>query len=365
MHICELATREEATTEQISMDLELLLPHLHRIEVLDIESYSYSRKLAGSILNLWLQNGNPALAKSLLISRPNAALVLSSTGSGRSVTIMSHSANSQAILQSLKGLHLQNVVFNWESVAYRGLVNLRLDFSRASIPVAISIHQLSDILSANPALSSLELGYLDIINSPDWSPIPTELYCLRILTLSFINSESLQLLLPLISLPKSPVEIGIGPTALDLICRELEDCLARAPNVTALKLRQDERHLFSNWLSFLRVLPRLSILALDNFHMSNEPAIETNIGDHVSCPDPHLSLVLLMNCTVTLEGLHILVREHNVQILHLERCGTLVEDQNTLEDTRTYLLAARPNLSCTISSVSEIEHLEFSRMLSL
>ncbi|KAG9125560.1 hypothetical protein FRC07_007100 [Ceratobasidium sp. 392] len=350
VHVREPATVDgSATTEQISTVVELLATHIHRIRVLEIESYSFSRKLAGSVLNLWLENGSQLLPKTLMVSRPKAGAMLSPTESKR--TLLSRSEYAQVMLKSLTRLHLQNVMFDWDSSAYHGLVELRLHSSCSRTSASIS--QLVGILSASPALIILELSYLDITSSPDWSSAPINLSYLRVFTLFEINWEGLRLLLPLISLPISPIEIGIGPTPFDMISNELEAFLIRAPHLIALKLKQHELYTFLNWLPLLRALPRLDALLLSDFCIDELTAEVITAAQDPPNSMPRLRMIMCSECMVSLEGLKAVVTGRGVESVYLGCCVTRRGSVNNLKAVRVSLLEANSELlRCTISDDS-------------
>ncbi|KAG9125563.1 hypothetical protein FRC07_007103 [Ceratobasidium sp. 392] len=350
VHVRESAIVEDsATAEQVSTVIGLLTPHLHRIRVLEIESDSFSRKLVSPVLNLWLENGSQILSKTLMVSRPKVGAMLSPAESKR--TLLSRSEYAQVMLKSLKKLHLQNVMFDWDSSAYRGLVELRLDFSCSRTSVSIS--QLIGILSASSALSIIELSYLDITNLPEWSSALINLTYLRVFTLFEINWDGLRLLLPLISLPNSPIEIGIGPTPFGMISNELEGFLARAPHLIALKLKQYQFYTFLNWLPLLRALPRLDVLLLSDFCIDELTAQVITAAQDSPNSMPRLRMVMCSECVVTLEGLKAVVTGRGVESVYLGCCVTRRGSVNNLKAVRVSLLEANSELlRCTISDDS-------------
>ncbi|KAG8683803.1 hypothetical protein FRC09_015840, partial [Ceratobasidium sp. 395] len=115
LHEPKRENNEPTSEQEVSRATKILLPHVHRIRSLDIESYSYSRGFVGALLNLWLESGDPSLARSLVVYRPNASMLLSPDGYSRHVTLLSRSDNAKRVLQSLGKLHLQNVLFDLDS----------------------------------------------------------------------------------------------------------------------------------------------------------------------------------------------------------------------------------------------------------
>ncbi|KAG8743911.1 hypothetical protein FRC12_014932 [Ceratobasidium sp. 428] len=265
-------------------------------------------------------------------------------------------------MKSLKRLHLQNVKFDWDSGAYRGLVDLRLHCFCSF--TSISIAQLVKILSSNPTLIILKLSCLEITSSSDWSPTPVTLSCLEVLALFYIDPDGLRLLLPLLVLPGSSVRVGIGPTDLDSISSELERFFGRNSHVTALKLRQWKRSAFLTWLPFLRVLPRLDNLVLDSFHMDAGPDVGVGVNNLLLSVSPRLPRILFSKCTITLGGLKMLIVEHGTSQLRLESCVVSDGSGINMEDIQTSLLDTYPELQIVISNTSSAEHLEYCRMFN-
>ncbi|KAG9088219.1 hypothetical protein FRC07_012632 [Ceratobasidium sp. 392] len=254
-HVYEPIPETVTTPDQISAATDLLISHVHRIRTLDIESYSYSRNFASFMLNLWLQLGSPSLARSLKVFRPKALKILSPAQSSGGSMIVAQSDNAQAMLRSLEDLELQNIIFNWGSEAYRGLVQLRLGFFRS--PVDISISQLAAVLSESPALSVLQLSSLSITSSPGWSSAPITLSHLQVLSLARIDSDGFKLLLPLFELPACPLQyFGISATAFDFSYDEMAPFFAPTTHVAALTLRQATPHTSTDRFPPLKALPR-------------------------------------------------------------------------------------------------------------
>ncbi|KAG9127730.1 hypothetical protein FRC07_010342 [Ceratobasidium sp. 392] len=334
---------------EVSRVTKLLSPHMHRVCTLDIESHSYSRSFVGTMLNLWFEKGDPSLAKTLLVFRPSADKLLCPNGQSRNGVLLSRSGNAMAILRSLTKLHLQNVKFDWDSGAYRGLVDLRL--STLCDNISMSVSQLADIISENPKIVTLKLRRLRITCTTDWDqPPPIELNCLKVLSLFFINSDSLRLLLPLIALPRAPSDLIVGLSICNDIHKELVQFFARS-QMTTLYL-YDAGYPFSAWTSLLNSLPSPHNLVLHEFHMHDISTPEKITPEPLELTSPpRLPTVTLLQCTVTLEGLKNLVSNHNIQDLHLERCRVYrgaIDNPNELEGVRTSLLEVYPELKCNI-----------------
>ncbi|KAG8691242.1 hypothetical protein FRC09_011685, partial [Ceratobasidium sp. 395] len=66
----EVPSQLEEFKEMSRKVIPMLKPHIHRVRSLDLESYAYSTNFVASVLNLWLNHGNPQIARSLFIHRP-------------------------------------------------------------------------------------------------------------------------------------------------------------------------------------------------------------------------------------------------------------------------------------------------------
>ncbi|KAG8694048.1 hypothetical protein FRC08_008736 [Ceratobasidium sp. 394] len=351
---------EPTPEHEVSRATSIVMPHVHRICSLDLESYSYSRGFVGAMLNLWLEGGNPSLAKSLVVYRPNASMLLSPDGHSRNVTLMSRSDNATGILRSLSKLHLQNVMFDMDTSTYRNLVDLQLSCFCA--PTPISIAQLADVLSANQALATLKLSSLTLTRPEGWShPAPIALSCVQVMNIFHLDPDSLRLLLPLISLTTASVAVGLGPAPFNQIHNEFKGLLTRS-NVTALYCWQDKGHPFPTWSSLWGLLPSLDNFVLDEFHMGDEPVVEENTSNPQSPPPPRLPSVLLLDCTVTLVGLTALIAKYGIQKLRIERCKISNGSEDGWEWTRASLLATYPELECTLSDIPSTGQLEYCRI---
>ncbi|KAG8722334.1 hypothetical protein FRC08_003777 [Ceratobasidium sp. 394] len=330
--------------------IQMFAPHMHRVCTVDLESYGYSPSLVIAILNLWLGSGSSSVAKSLTVSRPNASMPLLLNAS--SIDALGHRAdNSRAVLQSLRRLHLENIRFDWGSAAYRGLVDLRLNYFCS--PTSMPISQLANLLSASPELSVLKLGSLKITNPETWNyPAPIKLSCLHVLCLFCIDSASLRLLLPLITLSRS-AKVCIRRTNFSDIYSELEDLVARS-RVAELYCWQDKSRLSSTWWSLLHLPSCLCILGFREFLMRSITASEMDTTGSRSLLTPCLPNVLLLDCSIYEADLKALIAERSVQNLRLERCMI----HHNSESVPVSLLKAHPGLQCTISEIvsKEWEH---------
>ncbi|KAG8706000.1 hypothetical protein FRC09_002636 [Ceratobasidium sp. 395] len=257
VHVYEPEAGSLSTQEWISTTTGALIGHLHRVRSLDIESDNGSETFVDALLNLWLEMGTEVLAKSLTITRNSKQYQTSMLRSG--------SERAVSLLRSLKRLDLRNIMLAWDSGAYRGLTDLRLDFP-TNYFIPISVLQVREILLGSPLLVVLELNNLRVSDTCR-ALTPITLRHLRRLALSINNPGGLYIIISSINLPTCPVEISIACTPLLLLRQCFEDFLARTPHLTVLKLWQYGRGKPQEVFSFLKALPRLDGLVLLNFHM--------------------------------------------------------------------------------------------------
>ncbi|KAG8722328.1 hypothetical protein FRC08_003770 [Ceratobasidium sp. 394] len=351
IHLYEKTPRS-AFPDRVFGITQMLASHIHRVCTAFLQSNSHSPTLVVALLNLWLTGGSPTLVKSLIVHQPNASGPISINGSSVDA-LRSRPDNSEAVLGSLRKLHLKNIKFEWDSAAYHGLVDLQLDlpcsFTRIPIP------ELVKILSANPALSILKLGSLEITTPKNWSrPAPIELHCLRVLNLHQIDAASLQLLLPSITLSTPSVKICIGGTDFSRIHDELEDFVARS-SVTELYCYNDYSRSFSTWQSLLGLPSGLRILGFRSFHMNGVPVRGAGMDNPQYLPAADRSSVLLLDCTANLKGLKILLAKHNIRSLHLERCKVYDGRKHYSGDLSISLSEAHSGLTCVVSDTASKE----------
>ncbi|KAG8694641.1 hypothetical protein FRC08_008349 [Ceratobasidium sp. 394] len=303
------------------------------------------------MLNLWFSHGSTTLPRALSVYRPIGEQLLYPYGGSKNGMLKSRSENAQGVLLSLSTLHLHRVKFDWESGAYRGLVDLRL-----SLPchnATISASQLATILAANPAISILKIAHLRVTSPEDWiPPAPVVLDRLKVLNLANLPSSSLRLLLPLINLPSSPDELSVSLPISSDSQKELGIFLAGSQINTLYCLCSDS----SGWPAVAKSLPCLDTLILHEFNMCDIPDAE-NDKPPQSTQYSQISSVVLLSSVVTFTGLERLLAEHGAPHLSLECCSARSETLHDLEAVRAALLELRPDLKFSISDTDSTSRL--------
>ncbi|QRV72334.1 F-box-like protein [Ceratobasidium sp. AG-Ba] len=352
----DLPTAEHKVAEV----LNILGCHGKRVRTLDLETYSYSRSLVGPVLSRWLSMGNNNTTKTLLVYRPKAGMMLTPEGYNTNMTLASRSENANAALGHLTKLHLQNVRFDWDSRAYRNLVDLQL--SCFCNPTSISMPEFMSILSENPRLAILKLSSLGITSPDDWvCRAPITMSALRILNLFHIDGDGLRLLLSSIRLPTSPIEVGIGPAPFGQVYNELETFLANT-QLISFYCWQDKTEPFPGWVSMLRLAPYLRNLVMDELQMTGKLFAETNTGGPQAFSPPHIDCVIFLDSDLTLDGLKALVNVCGIRSLRLERCRPPVDESGGMENIRASLAEAYPDLECIVSDQATTGQLEYCKI---
>ncbi|KAG8781580.1 hypothetical protein FRC12_021735 [Ceratobasidium sp. 428] len=342
LHVYE-AEPDEGEVTQISKAIEVLAPYVSHACILDLKSYSWSGGFVGAVLNLWLENGTGSLSKSLIVNRPNGHQTLSLSGSSPEDKRFHASLdNAKGMLVPLSTLHLQRVKFDWNSGAYRNLIDLRLDFELS--PVDISVLQLADILSSSPRLTILKLRSLEVLWAGDlrqFAPIT-----LGYLEVFYLNCHSLHvgLLLSLITLSGTSTELGLYIQGFDQIMHPLQAFFARSKIATLYWPHYG--HSLGSWLSISQSIPHLQTLVLDWLNMRY---IEIEPPRSPSLAFSRVDCAVLLSCAVSLEGLKTLISLHGIRIFRLERCTVIQGEERDLHDVRSSLLEAYPELECSIS----------------
>ncbi|KAG8784478.1 hypothetical protein FRC12_018648 [Ceratobasidium sp. 428] len=345
---------------EVSKAVGVLAPLVHRVSTLDIKSLSYSRNLVSAILNLWLDSGSASLPRLLGVSRPSGHKILSPDGVSRNGKLRSRSEHAESVLKSLTVLHLHGVLFDWDSDAYRGLHDLRLDFSGYSS--LVSTFKLAKVLSASPMLTVLKLKGLQMTVEEEIQPAPVFLGSLKVLSLqSFHSTDGLRLFLPLITLPSSSTELSIGIHGSDGIYEQLQNIFTRSSIATLFWKTVTWR-----FLSLLNSVTGLQNLIIINLGVIDD--IVTGYEDlltSLSTPFSHPPRVILLLCPITFKSLRHLVARLGIRNLRLEQCfvaDKIADPSWSLEDVRAALLQIYPGLECSISDTDSTAELSCRTM---
>ncbi|KAG8722744.1 hypothetical protein FRC09_005758 [Ceratobasidium sp. 395] len=294
---------------------------LHRVHTLELSSDNLEGDFVGRMINLWLGHGDQDLVKRLSVYQQSGDEVIFDDYH-EVIVVKQTSEHGKDVLLSLQILHLHGVRFNWDSNAYRGLVDLRLSFDRMSAIATISSLELVCILLASPMLAVLKLRGLEVTyteNIPH--AIPISLDHLRILNLGDMRSDTLKHLLPLIGLPKtSSAELRIGLEIRGELEKELKAFLGQSPITTLYFLCRSNN--FRAWSSTLAPLDSLRALILDMgaCDLKDNAPPPANPNSQVTTGSRPLRLVL-RRCCLSYADIHDLVSKLDIHELRIEDPG--------------------------------------------
>lgn len=349
---------QEHTCQSDAQILDLansLAPHMNRISSLDINSRHDSRRLIHSVINCWLSNGSPGSTKILSIRRPNAKAQLTIEKDSTALYKVQSHEHLDEILLPVHVLHLQNTKFRWDSPVYRGLVDLRLDFSLSTSTTKVSQSAFAEILASSSRLTTLKLSYLVITRSPNWdTSVNYRLGYLKALNLVGMTIGSLSLLLPMISLQNTgELSVGVSIDTRATFTEVLRAFFDRS-SITTLFLN---RRNFTGDTEFVAPLvnrlDRLGCLALYKITIGGGSApIPSGEGQATEAVRPyHLDKLYLVSCSVNFEVVKPLTLTYGARNLHLVDCNLLVEGSKvTVEVFQDSLAQAYPEINCIFLS---------------
>ncbi|KAG8710158.1 hypothetical protein FRC08_017541 [Ceratobasidium sp. 394] len=353
-----IATFQLTTEEEVTRNIRTLIPHLHRVRALHVESYGFHPGFTAAVTNLWLDNGGACPPQSLVIITPHTSLAQIPHDIGTALAV-SQSENALRVLRLLGTLHLVNIKLGWNSDAYRGLVDLRLIF-RAGY-TSIQTSEFSEILSASPALAILVLESLHVHQEEGQrQPIPRSMKYLSVLNLVNMRPSSLKLLLPLISLRDSLTETSVGITVSGRIYHDLEAFLFHSRVTTLYYSPHDTSPL--PWSSLLHSF-HLRTLIISLINVCNASVREMRPPHSQQPPSSRPPRVILANCVVSFKGLKHLITSHGIRELYLEECRIPTEGHHRLCDIQNLLLGIFPELECRISDTDSTRELPYRMLL--
>ncbi|KAG9120801.1 hypothetical protein FRC07_003561 [Ceratobasidium sp. 392] len=338
---------EGACTRMMEDIMIMLEPHVHRVCTLKIKSTSKYDNLIPVALDLWSNHSSIHSLRSLLVDRPESLNLVSIQKEGEAA-----SQSLQWTLLALDTLYLVDTVFHWDSKAYCGLVDIRLDFNYG---VSIHMSQLSSILSACPALATLKFAYLNVSTDKGWDKsVPIVMRFLKVVNLVDMEIEDALLALSLITLLGHHTELGVGFSGVDdTTSIGLIDFFARS-EVNTLYCCGFE-YTFEAWESVFNSIPHPPTLVLHDFRLACR-----EFSQPCALPSPQdlpPIMTVLVRCVVDFESLKCLIAKYGTRNLHLERCRTPMHQGLSLQDIQASLLELYPGLRCSISDIDSTEQL--------
>ncbi|KAG9106584.1 hypothetical protein FRC07_008776 [Ceratobasidium sp. 392] len=321
-----------------------LKPYIDRVHTLELESHHLDGDFVGRVVKFWLDHGDASLAKSLLVRQESGDEVLFD-GLQSYVTLMNTTEYGKKVLLSLQTLRLYDIIFNWDSDAYRGLTDLQLGFEPDSSISTVSILEFTRILISSPLLASLKLRGLLVTQTDNLHhTTPISLEHLRVLDLIGLDMNSLKILLPWIALPTSSPKLSVALSVSDCIQNELKHFLSHS-SVTELYC-SDQTASFQAWSSILVPLSSLHSLTLSDFGLEG---MVLPSKEHRAVFQRPISLTL-KKCCPPFDVVNSLLSELGVQKICMEETVYTQDygiDQPSgvyWQSFRTSLIQAHPNL---------------------
>ncbi|KAG9119501.1 hypothetical protein FRC07_005447 [Ceratobasidium sp. 392] len=325
-----------------------LTPHIHRVRSLDYDLYVDPGKLVTDLLDLWLNHGTPNPCNDLLIHYWSGPSRDSHKWYYGPRIFRGRRNNFVNMTRSLSRLRLNGMMLPWNSGAYADLINLQLDF--AGIPLAVPVHQIASVLFASQGLITLKMKDVQIVPAPGWSlQAPILLSHLFNLELLDMNENSMELLLPLITLPHTPDERLVTLR----VHERTQDTLAAFFARSRMNfLYCHTQFSFVPKRSFLQSFPRVDFLVLSNIPIMYEKPFPGARSASSQPPSIYsIPNVKLWDCPVGFLVLKEFVGEHQVRNLQVEY-GTGECSQARfmrLQVVRSRLMQDFPGLEFTLS----------------
>ncbi|QRV95411.1 F-box-like protein [Ceratobasidium sp. AG-Ba] len=352
MHISRVPHPNFTTEREKDSIFELMTPHIRRVRTLGILVCPAAEALVASTLSLWLDRGDPSVAKSLWIRRPHATSTIFYRPTKQEDESAARQGNSEAMINALTQLKLQRIILNWDVHTYRGLFDLHLSFKKPHFSASISDRLLARILSANPCLVNLKISNLTVNRTDSTEPVePVLLNHLQNLGIFEMTRATLDCLLPIIRVPESS-EISVGITPRYPIECTIKEFLLSA-RVTSLYWYNCAQLPFSSYhVEFLKSLPHLRTLVLDKHLIPSSLSRDPNV---VLSP---LVLVTLLKCRISLEGLKNFVSICGTQELHIEKCREVL-DGDDIEKLGGFHKELYPTLKVHVTNTSSVMRLSY------
>ncbi|KAG9079573.1 hypothetical protein FRC06_007658, partial [Ceratobasidium sp. 370] len=214
LHVYELRKSLYGGTPSLAVKAfkNFLAPYAPRVTTLHVETETQSPALFQSMLGLWKSNEFSRL-KDIYVH-------LQKTSHDRYYRNLQDPVGKKARknASSITTLHLRNTRFDWGSVVYHGLVDLRIEGTDGS-PIRVTVSELAKVLARSPRLTTLKLSDIVITkwlwgtNIVDQSALsPITFNCLEVLNLVKIGSEDLELILPMLAQPNAASQLSVGLT---------------------------------------------------------------------------------------------------------------------------------------------------------
>ncbi|KAF8593884.1 hypothetical protein BDV93DRAFT_529625 [Ceratobasidium sp. AG-I] len=362
MHIYDSEKYDNSSTNASEPDqlIAFLRPHLPRVGTLDLESRSAWLHFFEPIVGFWLENGVIGSTSTLSVCTPEVTVLLPESLFARL------SKRSKNVLSRLRALRLHNTAFCLDSAPYRDLLELQLSSGPEQL-MGLPISQLATIISSCPQLKALKLVHLAIYESYGWEvPTAVNLEALEVLNVVGLGQLSLDLLLPLISVPKHTAKLSVGITLnhRNKLNGDIQAFFMRCP-ITTLYLDNDRASDEIHWVSaLLSWLPNLENLALRRCTLKTLFLLE-DASESVPPVQPDgsqrqfLRKIYFIQCAVSITALTSLNHASHARVIHLQDCSLLIDGLINRGRKMTQRLAELrsecPNLELVFSEKDSIQ----------
>lgn len=313
--------------QAIPMLEEFMNQHADRMSMLELGLHSFLEPVLNSVILSWVKYASPTLFRGLTItnimSNQHDICELVRRES-LSLERESNLVHLNLLLEKLQVLHLEGIFFDWHGPAFRGLVDLKLEFIDS--PFSPTSLDIIAALSSSPALRRLVLDDIRIQSEENTTVVPIRLEYLEMLDVAGLTSRDAAFILSLIF----PGEVDLSvflPLIRDLSMLDAIWSFFSRSRITTLcilaELSQDWESLLDGsqpWIEFGK-LPYLRRLGL--FHAISEA--EENNGGKFSPPKfsgvyPKLTILSLHACALKEESLQRVIDLCSVKALRVSAC---------------------------------------------
>lgn len=199
--IRDVGTNFETALDHTGIAYDLLTPYASRFSSFSLE-VQHATTL-DSLVAIWLEYGTPGTVKRVSITSHQGDFppydILSRSDTYRDIS---------TLLEPIQSLHLCNVFVEWDSLAFRNLLELSLDRAQREEFDDITIEELNSVLVMSPQLHTLKLRYFQVRAGE--LPPSFEFRELRSLTLEIDDWEGTTAVLSVIGWPSSnPIHLTI------------------------------------------------------------------------------------------------------------------------------------------------------------
>lgn len=285
---------------QLQTAIDLLGPYMRQLRSLQLMFLNFHE--LQSVLDCWLDHGAAGSLSEFRVTTSAAHLSLFRESNPRSPIQLA------GLFRSIRILSLNQVGFDWSTVAFKGLDELTLcNIEPSECP---SPTQLAKILSASPGLRLLNLTYITIRQwTQSTTPPPVKLSFLETLTLIGLTDADIRTLVSILSLGQQELKLVISNNYSAPITLASLRSLVSGANIHTIQLTNVTFYIPLH--EILESLPRLKGLGLciaklgvDDLNalvrrntMNNVPPTSALIQTDSAIPHSKIERLGLVHCT--------------------------------------------------------------------